>query len=237
MSFLVAPLLHGLTAAPVGDLPADVSEWTKAALSFVLGPCWLAVYIFGIRRSWIDGRVPIPLLAIPVTVAWEFCFGFVFVSRTPPVGVAAIVVWLFIDLIVVFMAFRFGHRDAPWITPRAFRISYALIFPYAILFTYLMARELNDLDGAYGAFGLNMFMSFGFILMLLRRRSTAGQTMYIASAKLIGTAASSTLFSLFFPSRLMLFLLYVTIFVLDIVYLVLLRRQFRLEGRNPWRVV
>jgi hypothetical protein len=226
-----------LPVVPVDIGPAYVPESVKAGLTAVLGPAWLATYIFGIRRAWLDQRTPIPLLAVPFNVAWEFCFGFIFISRTPMVGVVAIRIWLLIDLIVVVAAFRFGWRDTAWISARSFRICYALIFPYAILFTYLMARELNDIDGAYGAFGLNMFMSFAFIVMLLRRGSTAGQTMYIGLAKLIGTAASSTLFALFFPARPMLFLLYITIFVLDCGYVVLLHRQFRIERRPAWRVV
>lgn len=230
-------LAEHLSLAPVDDLPRDVPEWVKVAFTAVLGPCWLSVYVFGIRRAWLDQRTPIPLLAIPFNVAWEFCFGFVFISRTPPVGVAASRVWLLIDLVVMVAAFQFGWRDTPWLSRRAFRIGYALVFPYAILFTYMMARELNDLDGAYGAFGLNMFMSFAFVLMLLRRKSTAGQTMYIGLGKLIGTAASSTLFGLFFPGRPMLLLLYGSIFALDCLYVVLLYRQFRGEGRRPWRVV
>jgi len=233
----IVDLAQAVHVVPVDVAPADVPESVKAGLTAVLGPAWLAVYVFGIRRAWLDGRTPIPLLAIPFNVAWEFCFGFVYISRTPAVGVVAIRIWLLIDLLMVVVAFRFGWRDTPWMSARTFRICYALVFPYAILFTYLMAKELNDLDGAYGAFGLNMFMSFAFVVMLLRRGSTAGQSMYIGLGKLIGTAASSTLFALFFPARPMLFLLYATIFVLDCLYLVLLHRQFRIEGRPAWRVV
>jgi hypothetical protein len=230
----VAQAVH---VVPVDVAPRDVPESVKAGLTAVLGPAWLAVYLFGIRRAWLDRRTPIPLLAIPFNVAWEFCFGFIFISRTPAVGVIAIRIWLLIDLVVAVTAFRFGWRDTPWISVRTFRICYAAVFPYAILFTYLMARELNDPDGAYGAFGLNAFMSFAFIVMLLRRGSSAGQTMYIGLGKLIGTAASSTLFALFFPTRPMLFLLYNTIFLLDCLYVILLHRQFRMERRPAWRVV
>jgi hypothetical protein len=225
--------------APVNDPRVELSQATKVGWSLVIAVGWMTAYFLGIRRAYLDKVVAIPLFAIPFNWAWEFSFGFLFVDITPPVGVASIVGWFFIDIVIVVQAFRYGQKELPGPPVRrsTFLWSYAVLFPFAYALMIMTTRELGDYDGAYTAFWLNVFMSFAFITMLHRRQSSAGQNIYIAFGKMLGTFGSSALFALFYPHRPLLFLSYVTIFVLDWVYLVLLYRRLRADGRSPWRTV
>ena len=95
--------------------------------------------------------------------------------------------------------------------------------------------EFKDWDGKYAAFGQNLLMSVLFISMRLRRKDVSGQSIYIALFKLFGTLLPSVLFFLRFPSSILLNFLYVSIFIFDLIYLVMLYAKHRELGINPWK--
>jgi hypothetical protein len=70
--------------------------------------------------------------------------------------------------------------------------------------------------------------------MLLKGRGVEGQSIYVALFKMAGTLLPSVLFFLRFPTSLLLNFLYVTIFVFDLVYAILLYAKHRELGMNPW---
>ena len=101
----------------------------------------------------------------------------------------------------------------------------------AVLF---ISREFKDTDGKYAAFGQNLMMSVMFVSMLLRRNGVEGQSIYIALFKMIGTLLPSILFLLLFPASLLLDFLYVSIFIFDLIYFVMLYQKCLTERINPW---
>ena len=114
-----------------------------------------------------------------------------------------------------------------------------------------MNAGLYDLRGhplgmgrAYSAFGMNLIMSVLYIEMALKRRSSAGQSLYVALCKLLGTVFADLAFLVApyptpghpgtpAPGELLWPLLYVSILVFDSIYAVLVWRQLRKEGINP----
>jgi hypothetical protein len=76
----------------------------------------------------------------------------------------------------------------------------------------------------YAAFIQNLMMSWLFIVMLNNRKSMAGQSVYIAVFKLLGTAAPTIIYGA--ESTFILFL-GASCFVADLIYLLLLLRLRR----------
>jgi hypothetical protein len=76
-----------------------------------------------------------------------------------------------------------------------------------------------------------------FIVMLRTRQSTAGQTMYIAVLKTIIDSAGAVALVAWYPNRWLLHQMIAAELVLDLIYIVLLYRQFEAEGINPWQKV
>jgi hypothetical protein len=74
----------------------------------------------------------------------------------------------------------------------------------------LITREFDDQHGKYTAFGQNFMMSVLFITMLVSRGNVAGQSVYIALFKLMGTAIPS------------------------LVYLLMVFQTSVASGLNPW---
>ena len=83
-------------------------------------------------------------------------------------------------------------------------------------------------------------MSVLYITMLHRRNSPRGQSIYIATFKMIGTLLASLAFYAYPPAEMFetspLFpFLYASTLVFDAVYLVMVYRKCREQGINPWK--
>jgi hypothetical protein len=70
--------------------------------------------------------------------------------------------------------------------------------------------------------------------MLWSRDRVAGQSMYIAIAKMIGTVCASLSIYLLQPSSILLAFLYVSILLFDLVYSVLLYLKIKEQQLAPW---
>ena len=211
------------------------------ALPFLLasGAFWVATYLLIIRRGWLDRTFGMPLVALCANLSWEFIFAFVFPQRAPQVYVNA--AWFAFDLLILLELLRFGAAEFPHLPRRGFYGLFALALVVSFGAVLFVTIEFDDYrDGAYSAFGQNLMMSALFVDMLLRRRSVRGQSLYIALCKLIGTGLVSFAgWFIFRPlsasSSVLLPYLYVAIAALDALYVVLLYRQCRREGINPWQ--
>lgn len=74
------------------------------------------------------------------------------------------------------------------------------------------------------AFAISLMMSLLFIRMVLTQ-GILGQSLTIACTKMIGTLFASVLFYSLYPRSLLLLIMYLLIFVLDVVYIILVRKQ------------
>jgi hypothetical protein len=79
----------------------------------------------------------------------------------------------------------------------------------------------------YSAFAGNLLMSVLFCAMLVRRRSLAGQSIWLALCKLIGTAAASAEFHTRAPDNQLLHVLFAACALFDLGYVALLVWQAR----------
>lgn len=205
------------------------------ALAILSGFFWTVTYLLIIRRSIQDKSVGIPIAAGCLNISWEFIFSFIFPSYKPQLYINY--VWFFLDLIILIQYLRFGKLD--------FRQHASKATFYATFFSVLAVSFLNMLfivydfgtsnSAIYIAFHINLIMSMLFIYMLWSRDSVAGQSMYIAIAKMIGTACASPSVYLLQPSSILLAFLYVSIFVFDWVYSVLLYLKIKEQQIAPWK--
>lgn len=208
---------------------------TTTALAILSGIFWTIAYLLIIQRSMQDRSVGMPLVALCMNISWEFIFSFLFPSNRPQLYINY--VWFFLDLVIVIAYLRFGKSE--------FSKQYPENFFYAAFFSTLAVSFLNMLfityefgteKGAiYTAFQDNLIMSILFIYMLLSRGDVRGQSMYIAIAKMIGTGCASISIYLSVPPSMLLIFLYLSIFLFDLVYSVLLHVKIQEQGINPWK--
>jgi hypothetical protein len=204
-------------------------------LSWVLqigsGVFWTAVYVLIIRLGFRDQTYGMPITALCANISWEFIFSFLYPHAAPQNYIN--VVWFVLDLVIVFQALRFGRVafERAWLFYPAFILGLVVSFGTILAITL----EFSDWDGKYAAFGQNLMMSVLFVAMLLKRRDVKGQSIYIALFKMAGTLLPSILFFLRFPNSSLLNFLYVSIFVFDLIYAVLLYAKHKELGIDPWK--
>jgi hypothetical protein len=210
-----------------------VSPELSWSLKIGSGVFWTAVYILIIRLGFRDKTYGMPITALCANISWEFIFSFLY-PHDPPQNYISMV-WFAFDLIIVLQTLRFGRVafEPAWLFYPAFILGLLVSFGAILAITV----QFNDWDGKYSAFGQNLMMSVLFVAMLLKRQNVKGQSIYIALFKMAGTLLPSILFFLRYPNSPLLNFLYVSIFVFDLIYAVLLYAKHRELGINPWRRV
>ena len=98
----------------------------------------------------------------------------------------------------------------------------------------------GDDEGVYAAFGQNLLMSVLFVVMFFKRGSKLrGQSIFIAVFKMLGTALTSIHFYIFEPvsqSSFVLPFLFVFIFFFDLLYTVMIVRQYKKNDKSIFAV-
>jgi hypothetical protein len=230
--WFLPPLIHLPSPSPLLIPARDFHGIAFFAILTALALLWIFAYAFAIHRARIDKRVGIPCLAVVGNFSWEFVHS-TLLQQDPsqrPYDLA----WLAVDCVIIVQVFKYGRKDFPGLSERAFRWMLVGALAWSGAFYILITRDIHDTLGLYDSTMLVVFESWCFIYTLRRRKSSAGQSLYVAVFKWWGTflAGVETLFV--YPHRTFLLFMFGTAFVLDVTYTVLLYRRISAEGQSPW---
>ncbi|WAA09147.1 hypothetical protein [Fervidibacillus albus] len=188
-------------------------------LKLLSGICWTIVYIESIRIGFKQKTYAMPLFALALNICWEGLYSYNGLTNNPTVQSWINLVWFLLDIMIVFTYFKYGkkefseHADVKYFIPWSI-----LVFVMSFVLQYSFLVEFDSLGGTYSAFIQNLLMSVLFITMLVRRRSSKGQSLTIAISKWIGTLAPTILFGAIMGNQLVL-VLGVFCSVFDIIYI------------------
>ena len=214
--------------------PVKLDATIATLLQISSGLFWTITYILIIRRSWRDKTYGMPLVAICANISWEFIYSFVYPHPQPQLFIDYL--WLLLDLGILLFYLRFGKKEfTSKLSPSLFLPTFLFTLGFSALTILLISQEFKEYIGIYAAFAQNLVMSILFIHLFLKREDAAGQSLYIALCKMIGTVFPSLLFYLYFPNSYLLILLYTGIFIFDLVYFLLLYFRLKALSVSPWR--
>jgi len=214
--------------------PVKLNAVIAHILQISSGLFWTLTYLLIIRRSYKDKSYGMPMVAICANVSWEFIFSFVHPHPLPQLYIDYL--WLLFDLGILVQYLSYGKKEFSLKLPGSlFLPTFLFTLLFSALLILLISREFNEYIGIYAAFGQNLVMSVLFIHLYLKREDAAGQSLYIALSKMIGTLFPSFLFYLYFPHSYLLMLLYAGIFIFDLGYLLLLYFRLQTLTSHPWR--
>jgi hypothetical protein len=220
---------------PVMDTRQHADALVPTIAFAVVGICTLAVYIMALRRQIIEKVPAIPVLALCANVSWEFTYAFIY-PIYPQMRIT-LFFWLPLNLVILLLAVRYGRRDFPSLSRTAYGWLIAGWSLFALTFMPLATREFDDRLGVYTTVFVVVFMEASFVVMLWNRQSSAGQTMYIAIGKMVVDVSGAVGLIVWYPNRWLLHQMIAAEVVLDVLYIVLLYRRFRVEGASPWRKI
>jgi hypothetical protein len=224
-----------LTLPPVMDARVHADALVPTVAFAVVGLCTFAIYVMMLRREIIEKVPAIPVLALCANVSWEITYAFIY-PIYPQMRVT-LFFWIPLNLVILFLAVRYGRRDFPSLSRTAYGWLIAGWSLFALSFMPLATREFDDRLGVYTTVLVVVFMEASFVVLLRQRKSTVGQTMYIAVLKAVVDVSGAVGLIVWYPHRWLLHQMIVAEVVLDVLYIVLLHRQFRAEGAAPWRKI
>ncbi|MGN6346856.1 MAG: hypothetical protein ACTHME_04060 [Candidatus Nitrosocosmicus sp.] len=198
----------------------------QTLILWVGGMFWILAYISIISKGFKDKTYGMPLIALCANISWEFIFSFILPPKPPQLFINYL--WFGFDTIIVAQFLKYGKNEfLQWSSSKLYSLFVFLIVSEfsIVLFGTI---TIGEFQGVYSAFGMNLVMSMLFIIMLFKRNSLRGQSIYIAVFKMLGTGLISTHFYLYEQisrSSFILPTLYISIFILDVLYIYLIIRQ------------
>lgn len=204
-------------------LPLQIEQILQFGIVFF----WTITYIWIIYKGFRDRTCGMPLAALCANITWEFLFSF-FMPYHPLQQVVTLL-WFLLDCIILFQFLYFSKSLYPTWPIKQIVFSLLVI---ALLLHYGIAAEFQDQEGKYSAFGINLMMSILFIKMLLKQE-LYGQSIYIAYSKMMGSLCASIWCFSLNPHSILLNMMYILIFILDVVYIVLVyNRSVKIVHRS-----
>jgi hypothetical protein len=200
------------------------------------GLFWTATYLLVIRHGFKEKTFGMPFAALCANISWETIFTFIHPHSSPQIYINYLRFFLY--AVIVFQFLKYGKREFPKFSKTQFYLVFVLGISVAFPMIYSINLEFDDWSGAYAAFGQNLMMSVLFISMLLSRNDLRGQSIYIGVFKMLGTGAASLAFYLYrsIAQDSMLFLvLFIGIFVFDIIYVIMLYKKHKELGITLWK--
>jgi hypothetical protein len=203
-------------------------ETFRLILTIISGVCWTLVYIEGIRIGFRDKSYAIPFYALALNLAWESLHTVLGFRRGVDTQTIFNTVWFAFDIGILYTYFKFGRKYFPFKSKPIFVGWSVLGLLIAFVIEYAFVREFGVAAGAsYSAFLQNLVMSILFIAMFVRRRSSEGQSIFLAVNKWIGTLAPTILYGIIgeggFPQgSFLIAVLGLSCTVFDLIYIRLL---------------
>ena len=192
-------------------------------LTALSGIAWTVVYIEAIRVGFAQRTYALPVAALALNIAWESIYSVWGLATESGLQAYINIVWALADVVIVYTFFRYGRRELPSFLTKGMFIGWGvLVFATAYVVQWAFVVEFDYAQAArYSAFLQNLLMSGLFIAMFVGRRGPRGQSMTIAVAKWIGTAAPTIIFGVHEGSAFIL-TLGIMCFVFDVAYIALL---------------
>lgn len=198
------------------------------------GIFWILTYIFIISKGYKEKTYGMPLLALSANISWEFIFSFLLPHSPPQLYINYL--WFALDVVIVFQFFKYYKNEFHTISSLTLCIVFGISVATAFSIILSGGILLGDVDGVYAAFGQNLLMSVLFVAMFFKRGNTLrGQSIFIAIFKMLGTGLTSIHFYLFEPvsqSSFVLPFLFVSIFLFDLFYTVLILKQYKKDNKS-----
>lgn len=203
-------------------------------LLILSGLFWLLTYSLIIRQGFKDKSYGMPIPALLGNFSWEFIYSFVYGPTNIQLYIN--IAWLSFDAVIFFQLLKYWSNEIKDISSKLFYIIITISLVTTYLLLIYMEKEFHS-GGFYSVYGINFMMSILFILMLYRRKSLRGQSIYIAIFKLLGTLAASLAaykYQAFMHNTPLLEFLYVSTFLLDLIYVVLVYIQANKPSLLSW---
>jgi len=230
--------------------PTEFFPFATANLAFKLcvPMCfigWLVAYVLFIRLGFKEKTYGIPAIAMCGNVGWELTNSLLIYPAYLGIWLGQIM-WVGFDVLVFVTIWKYGASEIERehaILRRWFRWLIVLGVLTSMVLSLVFALHFHDPQGTVAGWELAFVQSLMMIGMLLRRGSTRGQSVYIALGIVIGNIAAYIWVANYpwapgqwpNPEPIVNLVWFLVTIPINITYVVLVIRQGRRDGVNPWK--
>jgi hypothetical protein len=204
-------------------------------LVWFFGGCFLWVIVYGILiyNGFRYRFIEMPAIALAGNFAWEFTWSFLNSTNMGLLATYTYRAWFFVDVGILLMLLRWGHKQG-W-SPFFFKyfkptVFVAILMWGAMFYSYTLAGYTDHYIGAISAYLDNVAVSALYIFMLQRIRDVRAMSPWVAWLKMIGTGMNTVFMFLVFTQDHFLHTVAVVVFVLDCIYIVMLRQRRKAQA-------
>ena len=199
---------------------------------------WIIAYALMTRRGIKDRSYGMPVTALCVNLSWEFHF--TFLTDLPVKSCIPKALLLLFDLGVLYTYLRYGRDDFDWpILKKRFLSFFALILAVSFTLHYFFVTSFHDRGGMVTLWVMILYSTL-LIVMLIRRNSVKGQSLYIGFFILTGDI-SGYVIMLYLQQHVQkeiplawIHASLTYVLLAHISYILLYYHVARRDGINPW---
>jgi len=188
---------------------------------------WALAYGIIILESGKKQFVEMPAAAAAANIAWEFVWGFLFVTDLGLVFVWGLRIWFFLDIFIVYRLFKYGFKqvNTPFLVQN-FKFLLAIsILAWGILFYFFIQEGYDTSMGATSAYIITPPMSFLYLVLFSFVHNAKLFSYQTAWYKMIGSGFMLIFVFLHYPKLHFLQTLALISLWLDVWYIYIFHKQ------------
>ena len=219
------------------DLLINTVSYTPLQITFFAlgGAFWVIAYVAVLRGIAKHRVVEIPAAAVVCNMAWETTWGLIYRTDLGTVFVWGYRLWFVLDLFIFGFLLLEGarHIKIPELR-RWFRAGVLFSFLAWLTMLYFFVGEGYDTSaGLTSGFIATLLMSALYVLVQLAEINAFQFSRLVAWSKLLGNGFASVFCVMVYPTNQFLLSICAITFVLDVLYLALLRHRVVVSQPSP----
>lgn len=183
---------------------------------------WNIVYVIIIKNGLKNKYVEMPVPAAASNLAWEFAWGFLFVTDMGLVFVWGLRIWFFLDLFIFYCILKYGAKQLS--TPIIIKYFKPVEIISAIVWTlafYFFIKEGYDTSmGATSAYIITIIMAFLYLYFFLSSGHQDKYSFTAAWSKMIGNTLMTVFVFMHYPEMYMLQFFTFIVLILNVLYVI-----------------
>lgn len=217
---------------------------TLEIIGAVMFGAWTLAYAQILYYGFRHKTYGLPMACIFLNISWEFLFAFNIIAPLDYAISWGNRLWFAADLIIVSQVFLYGRQEQthPWVRKHFYEICVAGLLASGFGM-YFFAIYFNDVYGVATSFLINLLLSLLFIPFLFSRPDLRGLPHAAAWWKFVGSVSGALFCYIWWPRKFedgvikalpniheppnseLLYFLYVSIAVVDLLYIYLYMQQ------------
>jgi hypothetical protein len=216
------------------NCPYSPNDWinfcdysmTEIVLVLVGTILWNIAYFIIIRDGLRNKYIEMPYLAGASNIAWEFAWGFLLETDMGKLFVWGLRIWFLMDVFIFYLLLKYGDKQINNdLVKKSFKAIFISVCLYWIPIFYFMSADGYDTSmGATSAYLITVEMGALYIFTFLARPKGSHFSYLNAWLMFVGNALMSIFVFIHYPQQHFLQMLCVAVFILDLIYVLLLRK-------------